>query len=132
MHNIANKYLNHTKEEIDKYLEIVKTSVSKNKFTISVNSSRKENQEFIYKYHLNSNKQKEMILELESLDFCYSVDNYNNISERLYVFAREYELNNWGIINKILVYIKIALKDENFVVVISFHEPNKKINKLFV
>jgi len=72
-----------------------------------------------------------MILFINTLDFCYSVDDYIDNNERLYIFAKEYELDNWGIKNKVLVYIKIALKNNDFVVIISFHEANKKIEKLF-
>lgn len=126
------KYENHTKEEIEKYLEEVKKCVIKGNFIIPNTDNRKENQEFIKKYKLTSKKQKEMILKIDALDFCYSVDNYKDVSERLYVFAKEYELDNWGIKNKVLVYIKTVLKDNNFVVVISFHEPNKKIKRLFI
>jgi len=46
--------------------------------------------------------------------------------------GREYELNNWGTIENIKVYIKIAIKQDNFIVIVSFHEPEKNIKKLFL
>ena len=125
------KYVNHTVEEIEEYLKMVKKCISKGNFFIPNTSKRKENQQFIEKYRLNTRKQKEMLLSIEALDFCYSVDDYENHNERLYIFAKEYELDNWGIKEKILVYIKIVLKNSNLVVVISFHKVNKKIKKLF-
>ena len=80
---------------------------------------------------MDSNKQKEMLNQLKVEDFCYSVDNYNQPDERLYIFCKEYELNNWGTIIKIEVYIKIVIKEYDFIVIVSFHEPEKRIKKLF-
>jgi len=73
-----------------------------------------------------------MLIELETNDFCYSADNYNDSQERLYIFCKEYELNNWGTIEEIDVYIKIAVKYNDFIVIVSFHKPEKNIEKLFV
>lgn len=72
-----------------------------------------------------------MLIEIEVKDFCYSADNYNDPQERLYFFCREYELNNWGTIENVEVYIKIARKQDDFIVVVSFHKPEKDIKKLF-
>jgi len=126
------KYINHTEDEIDIYLKDVKKCISRGKFQISNNSKRLENKNFINQYRINTKKQKEMLLEIEVKDFCYSVDNDDNPNERFYVFAREYELDSWGIKSKVVVYIKTVLKDNDYVVVISFHEPKKKIKKLFI
>ena len=73
-----------------------------------------------------------MLIELEANDFCYSADNYNDPQERLYFFCREYELDNWGTIENVEVYIKIARKQDDFIVVVSFHKPEKNIKKLFL
>ena len=73
-----------------------------------------------------------MLIKLETNDFCYSADNYNNPQERLYFFGREYELDNWWTIENVEVYIKIARKEKDFIVVVSFHELEKKIKKLFL
>ena len=126
----TSKYTNHTKEEIEKYLDIVKKNVKIGNFTICTTKKNEKNRKFINKYKLNSHKQKQMLIELESNDFCYSADNYNEPQERLYFFCREYELNNWGTIEKVEVYIKIAIKKNDFIVIVSFHEPEKKIEKL--
>ena len=123
------KYTNHTEEEIDIYLKKVKKCIKRGKFIVLNTDKRHENQEFIKKYSINSKKQKDMLLLLDTKDFCYSADNYDNTKERLYIFAKEYELDCWGIKNNVLVYIKIALKEADFVVVISFHKPNRKIKK---
>ncbi|MBQ9657873.1 MAG: type II toxin-antitoxin system MqsR family toxin [Clostridia bacterium] len=128
----TSKHINHTKEEVEEYLNIVKRSVNAGKFVICTTAKNDKNRKFIEKYKLDSNKQKQMLIQLETTDFCYSADNYNDPQERLYFFCREYELNNWGTIEKVEVYIKIAIKKENFIVVISFHKPEKNIEKLFL
>lgn len=126
------KYTNHTKEEIEEYLGNVKQSINVGKFVVCTTVKNEKNRKFIERYNLNSNKQKEMLVELEVKDFCYSVDNYNNPHEKLYIFCREYELNNWGIIENVDVYIKIVIKQNDFIVIISFHKLEKNIKRLFV
>lgn len=125
------KYTNHKKEEIEEYLKIVRKSVSADKFIVCTTQKNEKNRRFVERYKLNKNKQKQMLIELEANDFCYSADNYNNPQERLYFFSREYELNDWGTIENAQVYIKIARKQDDFIVVVSFHKPEKNIEKLF-
>lgn len=131
MVNDTLKYTNHTKEEIEEYLKIVRKSVKADKFILCTTQKNEKNTKFIETYKLNKNKQKQMLIKLETNDFCYSADNYNNPKERLYFFCREYELNNWGTIENVQVYIKIAIKQDDFVVVVSFHKPEKNIERLF-
>ena len=88
----TSKYTNHTKEEIEEYLKIVKKSVDDGRFIVCTTPKNEKNRNFIEKYKLNKNMQKEMLKELEVNDFCYSADDYNNPQERLYFFCREYEL----------------------------------------
>lgn len=64
-------------------------------FIVCTTSKNEKNRKFIEKYKLTKNKQKQMLIKLETNDFCYSADNYNNPQERLYFFCREYELDNW-------------------------------------
>ena len=132
MSNNTFKYINHTKEEIEEYLRKIKQSIKKGKFIVCTTLKNEKNRRFIEKYRLDSNKQKQLLIELEVKDFCYSADDYNNPEERLYIFCREYELNNWGILEKIEIYIKISIKQDNFIVIISFHKPEKNIKRLFI
>ena len=101
---------------------------------MSIDTSKYTNhtKEEIEEYWLTKNKQKQMLIKLEANDFCYSADNYNDPQERLYFFCREYELDNWGTIENVEVYIKIARKQDDFIVVVSFHKPEKNIKKLFL
>lgn len=128
----TSKYTNHTKEEIEEYLRIVKKNVNDGRFILCNTSKNEKNKKFIETYKLNKKKQKQMLIELEANDFCYSADNYNDPKERLYFFCREYELNNWGEIENVEVYIKIARKQDDFIVVVSFHKPEKNIERLFL
>lgn len=132
MSDETSKHINHTKEEIEEYLQSVKKSVKAGNFIVCTTKKNEKNRKFIEKYNLNKNKQKQLLIELEVSDFCYSADNYNEPQERLYIFCREYELNNWGTIEKVKIYIKIAKKQDEFIVIVSFHEPEKNINKLFL
>lgn len=127
----TSKYTNHTKKEIEEFLNIVKKNINVNKFTICTTLKNEKNRRFIEMYKLNSNKQKQMLLQLNVEDFCYSVDNYNNPKERLYIFCKKYELNNWGTLEKVEVYIKLVIKEKDFVLIISFHDLEKNIKKLF-
>ena len=132
MQKKTQKYLNYTKEEINEYLENAKDLIKKNKFKIS-DVNREKNVDFIQKYHLSIRKQKEMLLLIETLDFCYAVDDYNT-NEKLYIFSKEYELDNWGTYEKINVYIKINVKkliSDEYAIIISFHEREKEIKFLF-
>lgn len=131
MSDNTKKHISHTKEEITEILDVVRKNVLKDNFIICATSKNYKNVEFIKKYNLHNNKQKEILLELNVCDFCYSVDNYKNPKERLYIFYRKYELNSWGEINEVDIYIKIAIKFDECIVVISFHEPEKKLKKLF-
>lgn len=132
MQKYTNKHLKYTKEEIDKYVENFKTLVKANKFKIS-DINREKNVNFINKYHLNTKSQKKMLLEIETNDFCYAVDDYNS-NDILYIFSKEYEIDYWGEYQKVAVYIKINIKRLNngkYALIVSFHEREKNIKFLF-
>lgn len=131
MQDSTSKYTNDSKEKVEQILNIAKKNIQKDNFIVCTNLRNIKNRKFIEKYRLDSNKQKQMLLAIGLEDFCYSVDNYNNPQERLYIFSREYDLDNWGTIEKVEVYIKIAIKEKEFTVIISLHELEKKINKIF-
>lgn len=127
----TNKYTNHSIEEINIYLCKIKEQIKKENYIIPVTNKRSKNKNFVNKYHLTKKKQKEILMSIEPVDFCYSADDYKNKKERHYIFAREYELDSWGDINNVLVYIKIVKKEDNLAVIVSFHEADKQLVKLF-
>lgn len=131
------KYTNFTPKEIEKYIENIKDLIIEGKYTISKNEYRQENIDFIESYRIDSKKEKSILLNLNYNDFCYAVDNTKKefAHEKLYVFCKEYELDNWGDLEKVKIYIKINItetrKDEEIMIVVSFHKVNKPIKYLF-
>ena len=59
----TSKYTNHTKEEIEEYLKIVKKSVNNGRFIVCTTPKNEKNRRFIEAYKLNKNKQKQMLIE---------------------------------------------------------------------
>jgi hypothetical protein len=131
------KYTNFTSKEIDEYLEKIKKCVRENKYSISLNGNRNENKEFIEDYRIDTKKEKEILLSLTHKNFCYAVDNTNPKypNEKLYVFSTRCQLENWGLIESVNIYIKtnkLRVKSgEDIVIVISMHKLKRAIKFLF-
>ncbi len=128
---------NYTREEIDTVLEKIKSCVEKNRYTISLNENRQENIDFINEYNIRSDKQKSILLQIETNDFCHSLQNtkIGYEYEVLYVFVPQVQLfNAEGGEETVDIYIKfnvIDLPSGSRAVVISFHKRNKPIDYLF-
>lgn len=127
----------YTREEIDGILAKIKDCVSNNKFTISVNENRQENVDFINVYNIRSDKQKSILLQLQTDDFCHTLQN-TKIGfeyEVLYVFVPQVLLwSTDGAEEMVEVYTKfniIDLPTGTRTVVISFHKRNKPVDYLF-
>lgn len=131
------KHTDFTPEQIKEYLGKLRKLVIEGKYTISQNDKRTENINFIEDYKINSDKEREILLSIEYDDFCYAVDNKNPkfAHEILYVFNKEYELDNWGKLESIDIYIKTNLtqtrRDDDIMIIVSFHKRNKPISYLF-
>lgn len=128
---------NYTKEEIDVILEKIKSCVGNNKYTIVLNENRQENIDFINEYNIRSNKQKSILLQLRTEDFCHTLQNtkIGYEYEVLYVFVPQIKLFNAdGEEEMVDVYTKFNIIDMSSgsrTVVISFHKRNKPIDYLF-
>lgn len=128
------KYTYFSQDEIKDYLDEIKKLILSDRYFISV---RDENDAFIDKYRIDTDKEKEILLNLQYIDFCYAVDNKKPeySYEKLYVFCKEYELDNWGDLELANIYIKTNLTQtksgSDLIIVISFHELNKPITYLF-
>lgn len=128
---------NYTKEEIDVILEKIKSCVGNNKYTIALNENRQENIDFINEYNIRGNKQKSILLQLRTEDFCHTLQNtkIGYEYEVLYVFVPQIKLfNPDGEEDMIDLYTKfnvIAMPSGSRTVVISFHKRNKPIEYLF-
>ena len=87
---------NYTREEIDAVLAKIKSCVEKNRYTISLNENRQENIDFINEYNIRSDKQKSILMQIETDDFCHSLQNtkIGYEYEVLYVFVPQVQLFN--------------------------------------
>ena len=134
-----NSYYNqdYTEEDITKILETIKECIRNNNYTIAMNENRQENINFINEYNIRSDRQKSILLQLQTDDFCYTLKNtkIGYEYEVLYVFVPQvnlYDAN--GIEARVDIYIKINIIDTpsgKRVAVISFHKRNKPIDYLF-
>ncbi len=127
----------YSKEDVAAILHRIQDCVRDGKYSISLNEFRQENLDFIRKHNLTSEKQQRILLQIETEDFCHSLQN-TNIGyeyEILYVFCPQVTLFNIDNEEKLIdIYIKfniIEIKIGTRVVVISFHERNKPIDYLF-
>ena len=128
---------NYTKEDIAAILQRIQDCVRDGKYTIAKNDNRQENLDLIREYNLTSEKQRRILLQIETEDFCHSLQN-TNIGyeyETLYVFCPQVMLFNIDNEEKLVdIYTKfniIDMETGSRVVVISFHERNKPIDYLF-
>ena len=134
-----NSYYNqdYTEEDITKILETIKECIRNNNYTIAMNENRQENINFINEYNIRSDRQKSILLQLQTDDFCYTLRNtkIGYEYEVLYVFVPQVNLFDAdGIEATVDNYVKINIIDMprgNRVTVISFHKPNKPIDYLF-
>jgi hypothetical protein len=123
--------------EIASYLENVRRLIRHKRYSIAMNQKRVENKRFIAKHMLTPMKIKEMLLSLETNDFCYVLDNTNPgfEHERLYVFAKDWKFEEiQDNVENVQIYIKFNVLyqgDHEQLVVISFHETDRPMKRLF-
>ena len=131
------KYTNLTPDEIKSYLAKFRKSILDDKYAIAQNENRRENIDFIEDYKIDTKKEKEILLGIQYDDFCYAVDNDNEefSHEVLYIFCKRQELDYWGTLENVDIYIKINMTQikngDDFVFIVSFHKRNKSIKYLF-
>ena len=128
---------NYTREEIDAVLSRIKSCVEKGNYIISQNENRQENIDFINEYNIRSDQQQTILMQIETDDFCHSLQNTKLGFEHevLYVFVPQVQLfNDDGEEEIVDVYTNlniIELPTGSRAVVISFHKRNKPIDYLF-
>lgn len=128
---------NYMREEIDDVLVRIKACVENDRYTISLNENRQENIDFINEYNVRTDKQKSILMQIETEDFCHALQNrklgYEH--EVLYVFVPQVQLFNADGEKEVVdVYTKFNILDMPSgcrTVVISFHKRKKTINYLF-
>lgn len=128
---------NYTKKEIEDILFTIKSCITKNRYTISLNENRQENIDFINEYNIRSDKQKAILMQINVEDFCHSLQNtkVGYEYEVLYVFVPQVQIfNAAGKEETVDIYTKFNVIDTpsgNRTVVISFHRRKKPIDYLF-
>jgi len=128
---------NYTRAEIDAVLARIKACVQQGRYIISQNENRQENIDFINTYRIHSARQKSILMQIETRDFCHTLQNTKLGFEHeiLYVFVPQVQLYNAdGEEETVDVYTKfniIDLPSGDRVVVISFHKRNKPVSYPF-
>lgn len=130
------KYTDFSPSEIEDCLDNVRQHVQKDRYAIAKNANRQENIDFIEDYKIDTQKEKDILLSLTYKDFCYAVDNKKEAysHEILYIFCKQKELDYWGSLEVVDIYIKInitEISDGYFMYIVSFHKRNKAIKYLF-
>lgn len=131
------KHTDLTPEEVKTYLSKFRKAIIDNKYTIEQNENRKENLDFIEDYKITTKKEKEILLDIQFDDFCYAVSNTNKGYEHeiLYIFCKCQELDFWGTLESVDIYIKINMtktwRGDDYVIIVSLHKRNKPIKHLF-
>jgi hypothetical protein len=119
------KILSLTQNDIDIYLLEVKKAINDNRYRIEKNPLRQENINLFLEYILDESKAKDILINLNSLDFSEVLQNKNVgfEHEQLYVFGKNVVLlERFGNEEKnVPLYIKLNKLDNCFVIVISFH-----------
>ena len=123
------------RKNIEQYLFEVKEAVEKDNYRIDRNSRRQGNINLFLDYVIDEAKAKEIILDLNAMDFSTILQNNNKgfEHENLYVFGKDVILldrNGTGE-KTVSLYIKFNKLDNCFVIIISFHEQKYPLTYYF-
>ena len=123
------------KKSIEQYLEDVKAAVRNNRYRIDRNKNRLDNLNLFTDYLIDEAKAKKILLNLDVMDFSAILRNEHAGFEHelLYVFGKDVRLlERYGTKEKtVSLYIKINKLENNFVIVISFHEQKYPLKYYF-
>lgn len=128
---------NYNEEEVSAILQRIQDCVRDGKYTIAKNENRQENLDLIREYNLTSDKQRRILLQIRTEDFCYSLQNtkIGYEYEILYVFCPQVTLFNLSNEKtRVDIYTKFNIIDMvtgSRVIVISLHKRNKPIDYPF-
>lgn len=126
---------NITQEEVEEYLSDVKKAVSEDRYRLDRNSRRQDNIDLFINYVIDESKAKDIILSLEVMDFSEIVKNEHVgfEHEMLYIFGKDVQLLERTGTEEVTVslYIKFNKLENNYVIVISFHEQHYPLNYYF-
>ena len=113
----------------------VKKAVSEDRYRLDRNSRRQDNIDLFINYVIDESKAKDIILSLEVIDFSEIVQNEHVgfEQEMLYIFGKDVQLLERTGTEEVTVslYIKFNKLENNYVIVISFHEQHYPLNYYF-
>ncbi len=121
--------------DIEKYLEAVKCAIKAHRCRFDMNVKRPDNRKLFETYLLTMKDAENIILNLNVMDFSDAVPNEHVgfEHEMLYIFGKEALLiERYGTAEKpVPLYIKFNKLDNEFVIVISFHEQRHPLTYYF-
>jgi len=127
--------MNLSVSDVENYLEAVKCAVKGRRYRLDMNVKRPDNRKLFQTYSLTEEDAENIILDLNAMDFSDAVPNehvgYEH--ETLYIFGKEVLLiERYGTAEKLVpLYIKFNKLDNEFVIVISFHEQRHPLTYYF-
>ena len=127
--------MNLSVSDVENYLEAVKCAVKARRYRLDMNVKCPDNRKLFQTYSLTEEDAENIILDLNAMDFSDAVPNehvgYEH--ETLYIFGKEVLLiERYGTAEKLVpLYIKFNKLDNEFVIVISFHEQRHPLTYYF-
>lgn len=127
--------MNLSVSDVENYLEAVKCAVKARRYRLDMNIKRQDNRKLFQTYSLTEEDAENIILDLNAMDFSDAVPNEHVgfEHETLYIFGKEVLLiERYGTAEKLVpLYIKFNKLDNEFVIVISFHEQRHPLTYYF-
>ena len=127
--------MNLSVSDVENYLEAVKCAVTAHRYRLDMNAKRPDNRKLFDTYLLTMRDAENIILNLNVMDFSDAVPNEHAgfEHETLYIFGKEVLLiERYGTAEKLVpLYIKFNKLDNEFVIVISFHEQRHPLTYYF-
>ena len=127
--------MNLSVSDVENYLEAVKCAVKAHHYRLEMNAKRPDNRKLFQTYSLTEEDAENIILDLNAMDFSDAVPNEHvgYAHEKLYIFGKEVLLiERYGTAEKLVpLYIKFNKLDNEFVIVISFHEQRHPLTYYF-
>lgn len=122
-------------KDIEVYLVEVKRAISEKRYRLDTNRKRQDNRNLFFDYVLDEKKVTEILLELSVQDFSDVVQNEHigYEDEQLYIFGKDVSLlERAGTERKeVPLYIKFNKLDNDYVIIISFHEQKYPLKYYF-
>ena len=127
--------MNLSVSDVENYLEAVKCAVKAHRYRLDMNVKRPDNRKLFDTYLLTMRDTEKIILDLNAMDFSDAVPNEHVgfEHETLYIFGKEVLLiERYGTAERLVpLYIKFNKLDNEFVIVISFHEQRHPLTYYF-